>query len=121
VNKPTRNGADAATKCAFNFKIPDDPVAIIEMIRPMIVEGGGMVAGAGSNVTFSIPTVVGRFEGVCTVMETTTVNIAVLDKPDIISCKVIRDQLTKYITQAVVMYRDQTKAAQAANGETVNG
>ncbi len=112
---------DGPTKCSFNFKIPSDPVAIIDMVRPMIVDGGGTMSGASDNVTFSIPTILGRFDGVCTVVEPTLVNISVLDKPDVISCKVIRDQLTKYVTQAVVMYRDQTRAAQAANGETVNG
>ncbi len=112
---------DGPVKCSFNFKIPSDPVAIIDMVRPMIIDGGGSVAGESENVTFSIPTVVGRFDGVCTVVEPTLVNISVLDKPDIISCKVIRDQLTKYITQAVVMYRDQTRAGQAANGEPVDG
>lgn len=112
---------DGPTKCSFNFKIPGDPVAIIDMLRPMIMDGGGEVSGDSSNALFSIPTVLGRFDGLCTVVDSTMVNIAVLDKPEIISCKVIRDQLTKVITQAVVMYRDRTRAAQAANGETIDG
>lgn len=116
-----KSPAKDPAKCSFNFKVPDDPVAIIDMVRPMIVDGGGGVSGASNNISFSIPTTVGRFEGVCTVVEATLVNISVLEKPEIVSCKVIRDQLTKYITQAVVMYRDQTRAAQAANGETVDG
>lgn len=112
---------DGPVKCSFNFKLPSDPAAIINMVRPMIVDGGGTMSGENDNVTFSIPTIVGRFDGVCTVLEPTLVNISVLDKPDIVSCKVIREQLTKYITQALVMYRDQSRAAQAANGVTVDG
>lgn len=121
ANGQSDSAIDGPVKCSFNFKIPGDPVAIIDMVRPMIVDGGGTMSGASDNVTFSIPTLLGRFDGVCTVVEPALVNISVLDKPDVISCKVIRDQLTKYITQAAVMYRDQTRAAQAANGETVNG
>lgn len=110
--------------CSFNFKIPNDPSAIIEMVKPMIEQGGGTVVGANANVSFSIPTVVGRFDGACKLVEPSVINIAVTDKPDIISCKMIRDQLAKYITQAVVMYREQSNGARAAhvtNGETSDG
>lgn len=113
------NGSPA--KCSFNFKIPDDPAAIMDMVRPLIAEGGGTVAGEGANVSFSIPTAVGRFDGVCTAVEPTLVNIAVLAKPDVISCKVIRDQLTRHITLAVQMYRDQSRSGIDAPGETNHG
>lgn len=118
------NPVDGPVKCRFNFKVPNDPVAIIDMVRPMIVDAGGTITGESANAAFSIPTVVGRFDGVCTVVDPKLVNIAVTDKPDIISCKVIRDQLTKYITQAVTMYREQTASArptQMTNGETIDG
>ncbi len=121
VNGQSASPSNGSARCSFNFKIPNDPAAIIAMVRPLIVEGGGTMSGQNNHVTFSIPTVVGRFDGVCTVVEPTMVNISVLDKPDVISCKMIRDQLTKYVTQAVVMYRDQTRAARAVNGETIHG
>ena len=107
--------------CSFNFKIPSDPVAILDMVKPMIQEAGGTVVGENADVTFSIPTVVGRFNGACTLVEPSVINIAVTDKPDIVSCNMVRDQLAKYITQAVVMYREQSNGAQAAqmtNGVT---
>ncbi len=110
--------------CSFNFKIPSDPVAILDMVKPMIKEAGGTVVGENADVTFSIPTVVGRFDGACTLVEPSVINIAVTDKPDIVSCKMVRDQLAKYITQAVVMYREQSNGARAAhvtNGETSDG
>jgi hypothetical protein len=110
--------------CSFNFKIPNDPVAILDMVKPMIKEAGGTVVGENADVTFSIPTVVGRFDGACTLVEPLVINIAVTDKPDIVSCKMVRDQLAKYITQAVVMYREQSNGARAAhvtNGETSDG
>jgi hypothetical protein len=124
AGKEVHDEAGGPVKCSFNFKIPNDPAAIIDMVRPMIVDAGGTMSGETSNVSFSIPTVVGRFDGVCTVVDPMLVNIAVIDKPDIISCKVIRDQLTKYITQAVVMYREQASGAptaQIVNGETIHG
>lgn len=110
--------------CSFNFKIPSDPVAILDMVKPMIKQAGGTVVGENADVTFSIPTVVGRFNGACTLVEPSVINIAVTDKPDIVSCNMVRDQLAKYITQAVVMYREQSNGARAAvvtNGETING
>ena len=107
--------------CNYNFKIPDDPAAIIDMVRPMILQAGGTMTGESANTRFSIPTVVGRFDGVCTVLDPKQVNIAVTDKPELIPCNFIREQLTKLITQAVVMYRDQTKAAQVFDGENNHG
>lgn len=102
--------------CSFNFKIPNDPVAIIEMVRPLILNAGGTVTGENTHVAFSIPTPVGRFDGACKVVEPTVVNIAVTDKPDIVPCSVIREKLTFYITEAVKMYRAQARARPATNG-----
>ncbi len=104
--------------CAFNFKLPADPAAIIGMVRPMIVGAGGKVVGENADITFSIPTKIGWFYGACKVLEPTVVSLTVTEKPDVISCKMIQKQLTVYITEAVKMYRDQSRAAAAAvNGE----
>jgi hypothetical protein len=99
--------AKRSMTCTYNFKIPSDPVGVIDMVRPMIVAAGGTVTGEIAATKFSVPTALGRFDGVCTVLDAEQVNIVVTEKPDLISCKVIRDQLTRYITQAVVMYRQQ--------------
>lgn len=107
--------------CTFNFKIPSDPAAIIDMVRPMIEEAGGTVVGKNANVRFMIPTVVGRFEGECRLVEPSVVNISVTDKPDIISCKMIRQQLTTYITEAVRMYHERSKGMAASNGAVAYG
>lgn len=114
--------------CSYNFKIPSDPVAIIGMVRPMIVDAGGTVTGENTDLMFSIPTAVGQFDGECKVLEPTVVNLTVTRKPEIVSCKVIQKQLTVYITEAVRMYNQQSKAAQASDGvdpgavaETVDG
>lgn len=108
-------------RCSYNFKLPSDPIAIIEMVRPMIEEAGGTVTGKNTDVTFSIPTVVGRFDGACRLVEPSVVNISVIDKPDIVSCKMIRDQLTVYITEAVKMYHQRRKAIPPTNGATAHG
>ena len=86
----------------------------------MIVEAGGTVDGENTDITFSIPTVIGRFDGGCKLLEPTLVNITVTDKPDVISCKMIQKQLTVYITEAVKMYIEQSKSA-AASGEAADG
>ena len=97
--------------CMFNFKIPDDPVAILDMIRPMIEQAGGTVSGESANVTFSIPTTIGRFDGACKVIEASTIQIAVTDKPELVTCTMVRQKLVFYITEAVKLYRQQAKAA----------
>lgn len=102
--------------CSYNFKIPSDPVAIIDMVRPMIVDAGGTVTGENTDLMFSIPTVVGQFDGACKVLEPTVVNLTVTQKPEIVSCKMIQKQLTVYITEAVKMYNQQSKAAAASDG-----
>ena len=96
-------------------------MAIIGMVRPMFVEAGGTVTGENADFTFSMPTKIGRFDGACKVLELTLVNITVTQRPDVISCKMIQKQLTVYITEAVKMYRDQSKAAATAvdNAATV--
>lgn len=109
--------AKRSITCTYNFKIPSDPVGILNMMRPMIIAAGGTVTGEAIATRFSIPTTIGRFNGVCTVLDLERVNIVVTDKPDLISCKVIRDQLTRYVTQAVVMYRQQ----EGSNGVSNNG
>lgn len=102
--------------CSYNFKIPSDPVAIIDMVRPMIVDAGGIVTGENSDLMFSIPTAVGTFNGACKVLEPTVVSLTVTNKPEIVSCKMIQKQLTVYITEAVKMYHRQSKAAAASDG-----
>lgn len=109
--------AKRSITCTYNFKIPSDPTGVIEMVRPMIVAAGGTVTGEITATEFSVPTALGRFDGVCKVLDPEQVNIVVTDKPDLISCKVIRDQLTRYVTQAVVMYRQQ----EGSNGVSNNG
>jgi len=86
------------------------------MVRPMIVDAGGIVTGENTNLLFSIPTVVGQFDGACKVLEPTVVNLTVTNKPEIVSCKMIQKQLTVYITEAVKMYNKQSKTSLASNG-----
>lgn len=111
---------DPRMTCNFNFKVPNDPIAIIDMVRPLIVNAGGTVTGESANVSFSIPTAVGRFDGACTLVEASVVNIAVTDKPDLVPCTVIRERLTFFITEAVKMYRQQSKVPQPDNGATAH-
>lgn len=99
--------------CMFNFKIPDDPVAILDMVRPMIAEIGGTVSGESADLTFSIPTTLGRFDGACKVIEASTIQIAVTDKPELVSCTMVRQKLVFYVTEAVKLYRQQARASQA--------
>ncbi len=89
--------------CQYNFELPLDPLPLLEMARQVIIENGGTVMGHLPNISLSIPTQVGRFDGVCTLVSASVVNIAITKKPDIVSCTMIRDKLTFFLTEAVRM------------------
>jgi len=89
--------------CQYNFELPLDPLPLMAMARQAIIENGGVATGQLPRVFLSIPTPFGRFDGVCTLVSASVVNIAVTKKPDIVSCTMIRDKLTFFLTEAVRM------------------
>ena len=100
--------------CQYNFELPLDPVPLMEMARQAIVKNGGTVSGQLPRVLLSIPTPVGRFEGVCSLVSGSVVNIAVTKKPELVSCTMIRDKLTFYLTEAVKMQAGLAQDSQVA-------
>ncbi|MFN8474228.1 MAG: hypothetical protein U0822_18690 [Anaerolineae bacterium] len=97
--------------CNYNFQLPVDPISLLQMFRQEIVDNGGIVTGEIPNVHVSVPTQVGRVEGECHLVGEATVNIKITKKPDIVSCKMVRDTLVTYLTEAVKMYSAKQNAA----------
>jgi hypothetical protein len=102
--------------CQFIFELPLDPVPLMEMTRQTIIENGGTATGQLPRLSISIPTPLGRFEGVCALVSASAISIVITKKPEIVSCTMIRDQLTSYLTEAVNM---QARLAQDGEASAV--
>ena len=76
--------------CNYDFNVPVDAE-----------EHGGKTEGQNSHVAFSIPTPVGDLDGTCQVKEPKVISIQVSNKPDLVSCRLIREKLVIYLTEAV--------------------
>ncbi len=97
--------------CNYNFQLPVDPTALLQMFRQEIINNGGIVKGELPNVHVSVPTQVGRVEGECRLVNEATVNIKITKKPDIVSCNMVRDTLIGYLTEAIKTYSAKKNAA----------
>jgi hypothetical protein len=89
--------------CEYIFELPLDPLPLMQMTSQTIIENGGTVTGQLPRLSISIPTPLGRFDGVCTLVSASAISISVTRKPEIVSYSMIRDRLTSYLTEAVKM------------------
>lgn len=96
--------------CQFNFDLPVDPYLLMDLAMEAIVEHGGTVTGELPEMLIAVPTPLGEFDGVCTLVADTTIHIAVTKKPELVSCELIRNKLVEYLTQGVKMHVQATKA-----------
>jgi hypothetical protein len=87
--------------CSFNFDLPVEPLPLMKRVLRMIEESGGTVSGAFPAVTVSIPTGVGRIEGTCKLVKDRLVNVQITKKPDVVTCRMVREQLVFVLTEAV--------------------
>ncbi|MFN8484856.1 MAG: hypothetical protein U0768_17620 [Anaerolineae bacterium] len=97
--------------CNYNFQLPVDPTALLQMFRQEIIKNGGIVRGELPNVNVSVPTQVGRVEGECRLVSEAMVNIKITKKPPTVSCNMVRDTLVSYLTEAVKTYSAKQNAA----------
>jgi hypothetical protein len=105
--------------CSYNFEIPVDPIALMKMVKQVVVQSGGFVEGEIPNVSVRFTTVIGDVAGKCRLVEGSIVNIEVTQKPDVVTCTMVREKLVYYITEAVKMYSQQTKAARQMERQAV--
>ena len=87
--------------CNYNFDLPVDPMALMERVLRMIDESGGTVTGTLPSVAVSIPTAVGRVEGTCKLVKDRLVNVRVTKKPDLMTCRMVRERLIFILSEAV--------------------
>lgn len=90
--------------CQYRFELPVDPLAILEMAQQAIIANGGMVTGELPNLAICIPTHLGQIEGTCRLVSDSTLHVAVLRKPELVTCHMIRDNLVLYLKEGVKMY-----------------
>jgi hypothetical protein len=95
--------------CKYNFELPIDPLALVEMARDVLIEHGGTIIGDLPNATILVPTHLGQFEGTCSLVSDSTLHIEVTRKPDLITCPMIREQLIIVIKEGVKRYTARTK------------
>ncbi len=97
--------------CSFNFVLPVDPSGLMQMVKQVVEKEGGVVSGEIPNITISMPTILGQVTGSCRYLGDSAVNITVTQLPSVVSCSMAREQLVYFITEAVKMYVQQSKAA----------
>ena len=97
--------------CNYNFNLPVDPIALIPILRQKIEENGGVVTGEVPNVSVTIPTVIGEVGGNARLTGPSTVYIEVTKMPPMVTCAQVREKLVEYLTEALKMYKRQSKAA----------
>jgi hypothetical protein len=104
---------------SYNFDIPVDPIALMTMVKDLVQQNGGIVCGQIPNLTVRFPTAVGEVGGSCRLLNPSVVNIEVTKKPDIVPNSVVREKLVFYLTEAVKLYTQQTRAARQQGGQVV--
>jgi hypothetical protein len=92
------------TMCNYNFNVPVDAESLVGLARQAIEEHGGTTMGENGHVSFTVSTPAGRLDGTCRVTEPQAVTIQITDKPDLLSCSLIREKLVTYLTEAVRIY-----------------
>ncbi len=95
---------------SYNFDIPVDPIALMKMVKELVEQNGGIVTGEIPNVSVTFPTVVGEVGGNCRLVNKSVVNIEVTKKPTVVSNTMVREKLVFYVTEAVKLYAQQSKA-----------
>lgn len=102
---------NATMLCQFNFELPVDPHLLMDMATQAIFENGGSVDGELPEMTISVPTPLGLVDGVCKLISDSTINVVVTNKPDLVSCDLIRNKLVEYLTLGVKMHVQAAKKA----------
>jgi hypothetical protein len=97
--------------CNYNFELPVEPIPLLAMVRQMVIDNGGTVAGEIPNVTVTFPTPMGQVAGSCRIVSGNTVNLTVTKKPEVFTCAMVRDRLVTLIIEAVRLYSQQTAPA----------
>lgn len=95
---------------SYNFDIPVDPIALMKMVKELVEQNGGIVTGEIPNVSVTFPTVVGEVGGNCRLLTRSVVNIEVTKKPTVVSNNMVREKLVYYVTEAVKLYAQQSRA-----------
>lgn len=85
------------SKCEFAINFPGTAEELVARAEKAIAQAGGTFNGTAQAGSFKISTMLGSVEGSYTVAEP-KINISIEDKPFLVSCSKIEDELRKYLT-----------------------
>ncbi len=88
-------------KCNFNVDYTDPVEKLIEKAKSGITSMGGTFEGDTVNGKYSIPTKAGKVTGLYLVQENSII-FEITDKPGLVSCKRIENELRKYLSSTAV-------------------
>ena len=106
--------------CNYNFDLPIDPLLLMPMVQQMIEENGGTVSGQMPHMAVSFKTPMGPVAGSCRHVGGSLISLTVTKKPEVLTCKMVRERLITYISEAVRLYAEQEEAA-ASSGYAAVG
>ncbi|WP_411275065.1 hypothetical protein [Daejeonella sp.] len=83
-------------KCSISIDFEGDPDKLIRSAEEAISGAGGSFAGNNAEGKFAINSPLGKVSGTYTVLGQ-SFNISIIDKPFLVSCSKIEDELRKQI------------------------
>lgn len=95
--------------CQYNFVLPVEPSELMGLAKQAIIENGGVVSGDLPNFSLSVHTPLGQFSGDCNLIADSTIHIVVTQKPELVSCDLIRDKLVELLKQGVKKHQQMSR------------
>ncbi|HEY0046187.1 MAG TPA: hypothetical protein VGB44_05700 [Flavobacterium sp.] len=87
--------------CQFSIHYPRQKEELVEKLRDAILQTNGSFEGDQSRGIFKGNTPVGNFSGSYTIQED-TINVNIDNKPWLVSCGRIEDEINNYINSGAV-------------------
>lgn len=84
--------------CAFNIPISGNVSELLDKAKNAIQGNGGIFEGDLTTGNFAVPVIIGKIVGTYTIKDQ-LFQIEISDKPMMVSCSLIEEQLKKYLTK----------------------
>lgn len=83
--------------CTFSINFTGDALTFITKAENAIDAAGGSFTGDASSGSFSVRSPLGQVKGTYKIDQPSTANISITQKPFLVSCGAIQDQLQEYV------------------------
>jgi len=87
--------------CKFSINYPKHKEELVSKLRDAILNSGGRFEGNNSEGSFQGNTPVGSFEGNYVITDD-EIEVAINNKPFLITCSRIESEINKYLDQGIV-------------------